>query len=474
LNKIRELFGIDLRALGVFRIFFALVFLVDQIVRFSDLRVLYSDYGILPRLAWLQTYWDPWIFSFHISSGSVVFQALLFVIALLAGGALLAGYRTSWAAFLCWLLLLSEDARNPMVLGEGVFIRIFLFWAMFLPLGERFSVDRKFNPTGGKGNVQFLSLGTVAFLLQVALVYFCAGAHKLRYDGWREGWAVFSSLAYDPLTKPLGYLLMRFPELTRISTYLVVGIEIGGVFLLFFPFFTSTIRLVMVFIFVALQLGFALCLELGPLPWSMIVAMILFIPSRFWDLFFPERTPVAGVFQSSSRTALGLLNSGAKNACLVFVFIYVLLSNGASFFNYPLPRWVEIAGRSTLWMDQFWTMFAPAPRTGGWNVIEGRLVNGNSVDLLNQGKPLSWKRPVLISQTFKSQLWRKYWMRVLNTGFETPRAAYASYFCRSWNERHPNPEEKLKELEIFQMQTQLLPNFKITGPEKQSFGKYAC
>ncbi len=476
MNKIRELFGIDLRALGVFRILFALLFLCDQVVRLSDLRVLYTDYGVLPRVACLETYWDPWIFSVHLASGSLVAQAFLFVVAILAGFALLVGYRTSLAAFLSWFMILCEDARNPMVLGEGVFIRLFLFWAMFLPLGERYSIDRVFRRTQERENTQFLSMATLSFLLQVALVYACAGFHKLRYDGWREGWAVFNSLAYDPLTKPLGYWLMQFHRVTWVLNYLVIGTEVGGALLLFSPFFTPVIRLVMVFALIALQLGFALCLELGPLPWSMITATVLFLPSAFWDVFFPKASfsPPAPAQIKSLGKIFGYLKAFLKEACVSFVLVYVLLSNWASFFPHPVPPWMQRVGGSVLWMDQFWTMFAPAPRSGGWNVIEGRQNNGRSIDLLNHGKPLSWQKPALISHTFKSQLWRKYWMRLLNTGFEIPRAAYASYLCRDWNEHHPNPEEKLKELEIFQMQTELLPHYQITVPRKISYGKYSC
>ena len=467
LKKLDQLFGIDSRSLGIFRISLAFLYLCDLMVRANNLVPLYTDYGVLPRISFLQTYQDPWIVSIHLMSGAAVVQGFLFLIAALAGMALLVGYRTQIASVLTWFMILSLDARNPLVLGEGVFIRVFLFWGMFLPLGVRYSVDSLLNPSKEETYNRTVSAATVAFLVQVTLIYFCAGWLKLKNQAWREGWAVFNSLAYDPLTKPLGYFLMPFKGIVAVLDYLVVAGELVGSALLFCPFFTVPLRIILVFGFILMQFGFALCLELGPLPWSMIIGMIPFLPSAFWDELTQSVSQVisTGQFRFSIKGFL-------KNGLVTVFLLYVLASNGTSFANYRLPYSIQRWGGSLLWMDQHWDMFSPPPRTGGWNVIEGRQRNGNSVDLLNHGRPVSWEKPKLVSATFKSQLWRKYWMRVLNTGFEIPREAYAQYFCRTWN-AHRAEMEKLTEVEIFQMVTQTGP-YQESAPQRVSFGKYSC
>ena len=52
------------------------------------------------------------------------------------------GYRARLATIACWFLVMSIHNRNPMILSAGdILLRLLLFWAMFLPLGARYSVD---------------------------------------------------------------------------------------------------------------------------------------------------------------------------------------------------------------------------------------------------------------------------------------------------------------------------------------------
>ncbi len=48
-SRLEKLFGLDLRSLALFRVWLALVIIVDLIIRTGDLSSLYSDAGVMPR-----------------------------------------------------------------------------------------------------------------------------------------------------------------------------------------------------------------------------------------------------------------------------------------------------------------------------------------------------------------------------------------------------------------------------------------
>ena len=99
-----------------------------------------TDQGLLPRLAVAAR--NPEVISIHLANGTPQFQAVLFFLQALFAIGLLIGYRTRLITLLSWLLLTSLHARFRAILGGGdEYLRILLFWSLFLPLGARYSVD---------------------------------------------------------------------------------------------------------------------------------------------------------------------------------------------------------------------------------------------------------------------------------------------------------------------------------------------
>ena len=75
------------------------------------------------------------------------------------------------------MLLVSLMLRNPLVLHNGdSLMSATLFWGMFLPWGERYSLDEK--STAKDRNDTVFSLATFAMLIQLALLYGMAGVVK--------------------------------------------------------------------------------------------------------------------------------------------------------------------------------------------------------------------------------------------------------------------------------------------------------
>lgn len=171
-TQLLEIFSFDLRSLALLRIGLAIVFIVDLLVRFWDIKTYYSDRGILPRTELINNL-SPASWSLHLFSGSVFAQQLLFCLALLCAGWLLIGYRTTLASIICWVMLVSLHNRNPALVSVGDdLLRIVMFWGVFLPLGAVYSSDRAFN-TSSKPIPQKVCTGaTVGFVLLLGTIYF--------------------------------------------------------------------------------------------------------------------------------------------------------------------------------------------------------------------------------------------------------------------------------------------------------------
>lgn len=126
--------------------------------------------GVLPRAALLELRETVW-FSLHRMSGEAWLQATLFGAAAICAVALLLGVRTRVATVARWLLLVSLHTRNPYLLPAGdTLLRLYLFWAMFLPLGAACSMNRALDRSGTRPVPRVRTVSAVALLAQVVLV----------------------------------------------------------------------------------------------------------------------------------------------------------------------------------------------------------------------------------------------------------------------------------------------------------------
>ncbi|MFO0880255.1 MAG: HTTM domain-containing protein [Gemmataceae bacterium] len=281
---VREFFTLDVRSLALFRVALAVLIILDWIDRLPDLRVLFSDDGMMPRnlVQGLQP------FSFHMLSGSVWFQALLFAIAIGLGVLLLIGWRAPWVCLVSFFLLASIHGRNPTLMqGGDHLIRIITFWGIFLPLGACWSVDAS-RPGTKPASSRILSPATVAYVFQICMVYWFAAAWKW-LGPWRdEGTAVYLTLHIGHLPTRLGYLLREFPSICWFLTHYTIYLEAFGPVLLLLPFNVPLQRLVAISLFILFHAGLALMMELGHFPFVCMVAWLPLIPGAFWDRLVPR------------------------------------------------------------------------------------------------------------------------------------------------------------------------------------------
>ena len=292
-NKLTELVGFDLRSLAALRIAVALLIIGDLISRSRDLEAHYTDFGVVPRS--VLALYDRWRISVHMMSGTWEIQALLFSVTGALAVLLLFGYRTRLMTAVLWFLLASLDSRNPFIADGGdTLLRLTLFWAFFLPWGACFAIDRARQPSSPQPPTQIYSAATFAYAMQLTMIYGLSIYHKTSPEWRSEGTAVYYALNLLQMANPVGVYLANFPFLTRLLTHGVFWFQAIGPLLLFFPFRNGPVRTATVFGFISMHIGMSLCLQIGLFSWIAALAMVVFLPSWFWDgvlsrLKTPER-----------------------------------------------------------------------------------------------------------------------------------------------------------------------------------------
>ncbi|MBL9135205.1 MAG: HTTM domain-containing protein [Verrucomicrobiales bacterium] len=444
-----QLFGIDVRALAVFRMAMGLLLLVDLGIRSTDLGVMYTDGGMFSRAEICYRVMTPWNWSFHFGGGSLGYQAILFGIAAVLAVALLVGFETRLATIGSWLMLLSLHHRVPPILsGADVLLRMLLFWGMFLPLGQVASLDRwralKRGQAGEVTDRPVVSIATVAMLLQMPLMYFLSAIFKTN-PVWMSGEVLAGALSHDFYVSRLGTYLLQFPGPLRLLTWATLVLEWVGPVLLFSPWRTGRLRTFFVGCFAALHVGIIVCLEVDLFSFVALTGLTLFLPSEIWrakrfaglwrvlgegPVASPSPTSVSGALPVWSQWGVGM------------ALVYVLLTNVAGLPSRPLGRLAPDQWRffaTALGLGQKWNMFEVVPSKPGWYVARARLTDGSEVDLLRGGVPVDWARPAFPAGIYPNYRWRKVFREMAyedELGYHAFREPIARYLCRDWNRRH--------------------------------------
>ncbi|MBK03665.1 MAG: hypothetical protein CL920_18505 [Deltaproteobacteria bacterium] len=477
----RRCFGIDLRALAAFRIAFALLMIVFFLEKSLYVDMLFTDSGVLPRWVQLKVNGHPYAFSLSMLFGNALFQWLLWGIGLLSSLALLVGFRSNVACFGCWLIVYSFYNRCYMDLaGAETQIMILLFWGCFLPLGACWSLDSRDTELQTRPQKVF-STATIAILLQVLFVYFFAGLLKTLGPNWgAKGTALYYVLSLDIMggSKPFALWLMQRPSLLKLLTPTMMWAEILGPLLFFTPWKTSFFRTIGILSFFVMNLGILFAVEVGFFPFIDVVALLLFIPSSYWDRLSSLTRWLGSYLEGfAARLLSGLaycrlhppVSRGMFRLSLrwqslaALCLVYIIWRNIAVCApQLAPPTWISNIGYIT-GLKQQWTMFGPtSSKMDVWFVIPGRLKSGKVVDVsvwFNKGKddaPVQFAKPKklhLIWRTHRMSIY--FWMMARQIRDKQPWGRQhlrdlSSYLCRRWN-REKKGLEALTALDVYMM-----------------------
>ena len=431
--------GADARSLAAFRVGVAGVVLLDLLLRSRYLRAFYTDAGVLPRDVLFG--YSPTLgpFSLHALSGALWFQAAVFAATGLAAVAMLVGYRTTLTTFLTGLLVVSMHVRNPLVLNGGDLVLQMLFlWGLFLPLGERWSVDAL---RDGPRRDWVTSVATAGVLCQVVVIYTTNAVLKLRGDAWLSGEAIRYVFSLEMFVAGLGHWLAAYPDLLVAFDKVWLALLAASALLLVV---TGWLRALLVAAFAAMHVGMLATMQLGVFPVVSVVALLPFVPSVVWETVadHPHRPLVAGPrvarLREATRSRLPLVSTPslppeavlwgrraltfALAAFLVFQLAYSAASVGAL----PVPDAGPLDGEEP---EARWNMFAPEPLSvDRWLKAPAATRAGGRVDAFHGGA-FTWDKPPDVSESYPTARWRKYVTNVASEDDKSVPDALAGYLC---------------------------------------------
>lgn len=389
--------GLDIRALGAFRIVVGLNLLYNLLrYRLPYVEGFYAGERIVPPDVVEALYGRfPSVLDL---TGSVAGTTVLLWVLVAVAALYTIGWRPVLTGAISLVGLLSVIHANPLAAhGVEAFIEVSLFWGLFLPLDATFSAFPRRRADDAPAEVR--GLPVAALLFQIAMIYLTSALTK-NGDMWRGGVAIWAALEDRTHAGMLAGLMHGFPGLCRLLTYASIVLEAALPLLIFSPVRSAACRLfagVSIFWFHVL-LGTVLVVG----PFWMITAgfAVVLMPSAVWDRLGvpvdanarPAR-PAAPRFDAVTHRRL----RAAIGVVLVAVMLYHTQKNLSRWREHsyasgliravppldrlatlPMPR-LGVSGIA----EQPWWLFAPDPYPEmGTFVFVGMGSDGRFLDLL--------------------------------------------------------------------------------------------
>ncbi|MDQ2050572.1 HTTM domain-containing protein [Natronolimnohabitans sp. A-GB9] len=451
---------IDTRALAAFRIAAGLLIVADILLRFRNFTFFYTETGVVPQSLATEMTADNAFSVYYFTTDSTVIAAL-FALTILIAIQLIVGYKTRIATVLSFLLVVSLDHHNPLVLSfADTLFRMLLFWAMFLPLGERWSVDAVHADSSPRTGIT--SLASAAILAQVVYMYVLNGYHKRESELWTGGEATPLIMGLDNTTFLLGELMRNVPTL----------LQYGGVtwyYMLLFAWLLILLRgntrAFFVAMFIAGHASFAITVRIGAFPYVAMAGLLLFLQAPVWDRL---EALVRSVTFDGSRLAhvrtelerlgsrlpraridsktLGHVRTTVYTIALVVAVVSLLVVPTLSYL--PVAQFVDeedgpkdrIDDRAdTIRVSQpDWTVFAPHPRTvDRYYVFPAETEGGDTVDAYNE-RPVTHDRPSDELQKQFDTYRERFYMNSVRRGGpdDIVVETLAEHLCETWADDH--------------------------------------
>ncbi len=476
---IRDLGFLDLRSLALFRVMLGGLIILDVLLRCIDLRAFYTDFGVLPRTVVIEKH-DPIAhFSFLMSSGAAWFQGVMLLCAAAAGGALAIGYRTRLAAILSWVLLVSIQYRNPLILqGGDVLFRILVIFAAMLPVGAVWSFDAR-----SRIAVQLRpSLLHFAYVAQIACVYIVTGAAKCKNPEWRSGFGLPAALWLQQYTTWFGDLVGALPlSALQVLNAGVLATEILLPLLLFVPWRVPFMRTACFVILVSFHIAIFMTLKTGLFGLISVIAWLPLLPTFFWDVLASKlRSPAARkllqlpvpLAQAGPPLWLRRCQEGVGVLFLAFLLVWNGSNIRSSLRGSLRPEWLRQTA-IFFGIDQSWQMFSRSLSSDGWFLVPAVRADGSVIDLFSGEEYRGPQRPESISASFPGDRWRKYWRNLLGKDHNYQRLGLGRYLCRLGAEER-DPKRRIEALQIIFIQEQIKEDGSHGAPEKILLWNHEC
>jgi len=438
--NVRSAAQLDRESVAAFRIAAGCVLVADALLRSRDFWLFFSPEGIFP-LDTLQAYLETGCWSLNFLNESLWWQGVILAVEATAGLSLIAGYFSSVSCFVAWIAWTSILRRTEPAANAGDYwMACLLYWGMFLPIGDMFSIDSLLQK---KKKCATISLASAAFLTQVLAVYVYAGISKLQGD-WLNGSAVGYILSVHDHGTWVGELLNTSKIATSFLTISTLTVEIVGP-LLFLLCGNRSARRYIAFFFILFHICIWITLSVGMFSPIGITAWLALIP---WHTNRAEPHLEKQVHNQDDRLFYQCLKR--LQNCVVITSLFVaglaLLNNLISP-DVKRPYWIKLAINS-LTLEQKWGVFGRVGPQEQWVTGKATLHDASVVDLLRQGNHFNPVRPPGGFSSLPNHRWHKIFRELPKTRQSPLREDVAAGLVADWNRRHLK-SKAVQTLEIY-------------------------
>jgi len=476
----RSVVGCNEKALALYRISLGTLLFIELILRFRFLHVFYSDEGTFPtRLLIPQIDSLYRVICIHAFSGSMIYQQTLLSVQVALAFSLVIGYKTRIVTMLSWFLYLSLTLRNTWL--NFILDRYFhylLFYAMFLPTSNVWSMDCRREVKENKRNETIVTFATFAVKCQVLWIYLDAGLGK--YNDPLGGWtfnadplpALDTYLRHTVVARYM-YALLK-PIGLRLLTPTAVYTELLACPITLIGSYFGNCKVVLssIAVICSLHIGIAMTIRNTVLLSSVAcAAWCVFLPPTKFDLSIVNKQQRN---DASRNISIGV---GSKlSACIIFSMI-----TGCIWFETVSTECNQ--SMKHIWSTLFhnrWNVFIGAEEYVTWEIAPGRLANGNVVDVWGCKDFVDWQMPgtgTPSTSTARPGRWRSFPYLAELKGEEGK--ALWSYLCKQWDtenrvEEEGNEGRKLLRFNFFMLQADVLPNMGFSATRKRLIHSHDC
>jgi hypothetical protein len=295
-------FTFDRRSLGLTRIFLGCLLLYDLLRRVPGLSTWYTNDGLLPNHTHL---WRPaanQMFSLFFSASWTNEAAALFVVFGIAFFCLLIGYKTKVAHILSFVGIVSLHSRCVFLENGGdVVLNLLCVWTLFLPMGDRFSVDamlaslrqrreRSIDELNDRSTLHrnvapVRSIVVLGILLQLSIIYYFNALSKTGQT-WHRGTAVHYVLYQERMVTWFGYLVRDYITygMSRFMSFATLFLEATAPVLILSPFGRTFTRRAAILLLPGMHLAFFVLLNVGMFSYNMIGFFPLLLTAADWGI----------------------------------------------------------------------------------------------------------------------------------------------------------------------------------------------
>jgi hypothetical protein len=267
----------DASTLCLFRVFMGFFLFLNGISLVEDIEYWFGTgtNALVPLADSLSFYRGFRINLFKIMSPTETSAWIILMTYIAASFSVMIGYKTKIATVVSFILLVSLQNRNYVILNSGdTILRCMLFVLIFAPSNVKYSVDAWLAKKSGKISDSEIPILTIRLLqLQFSLVYLATTLFKLKGYDWVDGTAVYYTSRLVNFQRMPIPVIFDFVFLVQMATWSALVIEFAMGTLIWVKEFRKWVLLAGLI----LHLGIEVTMSIGFFEWVMISAYVLFL-----------------------------------------------------------------------------------------------------------------------------------------------------------------------------------------------------